>query len=51
MAVLTCHTEGCSNAEKPIEYEMTERNPDGTVTQIQYAVCGVCSQPITDIKR
>jgi hypothetical protein len=38
--VLTCHTDGCGNADVPITLSM----PEGCA-----AVCGACSQPITDI--
>ena len=39
-SVLTCHTDGCSNADQPISMSM----PEGGA-----AACGVCGQPITDI--
>lgn len=34
---VTCHTEGCDNAEIPIK-----------IMAAEHVVCGVCSQPITD---
>jgi hypothetical protein len=37
---LTCHTEGCGNADIPISLDM----PEGCA-----AMCGVCGQPITDV--
>lgn len=39
--VLTCHTDGCGNADAPIRLDV----PD-TVTSF---VCGVCGQPIDDV--
>lgn len=43
MRTVTCHTEGCDNAEHPIDMEFPD---DGTVM----AVCGVCGQTITDVR-
>lgn len=40
-ATLTCHTSDCVNAEIPIVVEMPE---DAS------AMCGACSQEITDIQ-
>jgi hypothetical protein len=37
---VTCHTEGCGNAEQPITFDIPE---GGAVA------CGVCGEPITDI--
>lgn len=51
MATVTCHTEACSNAEIPIEVDLTFTGPDGVTEQVTQVVCGVCSQPITDVKR
>lgn len=39
--LVTCHTEGCENAEIAIPVRLS--GPDALV------VCGPCSQPITDI--
>ena len=43
-AVVTCHTPGCSNAAVPITLVVPTDPPD------PFVVCGVCSQPITDIR-
>lgn len=51
MATLTCHTEGCANAEQALEYELTYRDEQNRVQQITDVECGVCHQPITDIVR
>ena len=52
MATVTCHTEGCANAETPIHLELTYRDDTTNVVhQITQVVCGVCGQPITDIQR
>jgi hypothetical protein len=40
-ADVTCHTDGCPNADIAIPVEI----PDGAVV-----ACGCCGQPITDIK-
>lgn len=45
MAVLTCHTEGCDNADVPIEYDLTD--PD--TGQQMPAYCGPCGNRIEDI--
>ena len=51
MATVTCHTEGCANADIPIHLDLTYRDETNMVRQITHVVCGVCSQPITDIQR
>jgi hypothetical protein len=48
----TCHTEACGNAEHPIDVgDLTayDANGDPDPTGTAYVVCGVCSQPITDV--
>ena len=45
--IVTCHTEGCGNADEPIDLgdpPVIEgvADPFGTV------ICGVCAQEITD---
>jgi hypothetical protein len=52
MAMVTCHTENCGNAGHAIDvgdlvaYDANgDVDPEGVVN----VVCGVCSQPITDI--
>lgn len=50
-SLVTCHTEGCANSGTPIPLGLTTIGPDGVVEQTTYVVCGVCSQPITDIHR
>lgn len=39
--VLTCHTEGCGNADEGISVDVPE--------DVGAYSCGVCGQPITDI--
>lgn len=49
----TCHTEGCANAEQPIEVVCDypdPDNPDAPLTTVGAVQCGVCGQPITDIQ-
>lgn len=41
--VATCHTDGCANAEVPIEVTVWPGFEDAPVS------CGVCRQPITDV--
>lgn len=50
MAVVICHTEGCANAETEIDLELDYVDEDGVSHTIDSVVCGVCSQPITDIQ-
>lgn len=40
--VVTCETDGCGNAGHAIPITAPADNP--------YVVCGVCSQPISNIK-
>jgi len=50
MATVTCHTEGCSNADQPIDLELTFTDPDtGETRRVDAVACGVCGQPITDV--
>jgi hypothetical protein len=49
MALVTCHTEGCGNAEHPIELNLTWVDADGETQHVDGVACGVCGQPITDI--
>ena len=49
MATVTCHTEDCGNAEIPIELNLTYEQ-DGEIVAVDGVACGVCGQPITDIK-
>jgi hypothetical protein len=41
--ILTCHTEGCENAEHPITFPNVDDD-------INTAFCGPCGQEITDKK-
>jgi hypothetical protein len=46
----TCHTDGCGNAEQPIEVgDLTYTDEDTGQTATASVACGVCGQPITDI--
>ena len=38
---LTCHVSGCGNSEIPIRMKYPE--------DVDALICGVCSQPITDV--
>lgn len=38
---LTCHSSGCTNSEVPIRMRYPE--------DVGVLICGVCSQPITDV--
>jgi hypothetical protein len=50
MAKVTCHTEGCGNADLAIDLDLTTHDDDGNPSGTADAVaCGVCGQPITDI--
>lgn len=51
MSTVTCHTEGCFNNGHAIERDLTVRDEQGVVRQVSNVQCGVCGQPITDIKR
>jgi len=50
MATVMCHTEGCGNADHPIEInlEYTDDETGDTLT-VDSVTCGVCGQTITDI--
>lgn len=50
MAVVTCHTEGCGNAEHPIDLDLTYQDEDGETQTVSAVSCGVCGQEITDIQ-
>lgn len=51
MATVTCHTEGCSNAEQPIELALEyEDEETGETRTVEGVYCGVCSQAITDVQ-
>lgn len=49
MTAVTCHTEGCLNAEIPIDLDLTWEDDEGETHNVDAVVCGVCGQPITDI--
>lgn len=49
-ASATCHTAGCGNADIPIPYTSTWTDEEtGETHTVDEVVCGVCSQPITDL--
>lgn len=51
MSVVTCHTEDCPCAEKPVELATTYPDPDtGETRTVDAVVCGACGQQITDIQ-
>ncbi len=45
---VTCHTDGCGNAEIPLLINAVVTGPDGQPIT-PGVTCGVCGQPITDI--
>lgn len=49
MSIVTCHTPGCGNAGIDIDMELTIEI-DGEPTVVDQVVCGVCNQPITDVR-
>lgn len=50
MATVTCHTDGCTNADTPIDLTLTYEDEEGETAYVSGVVCGVCSQQITDIQ-
>jgi YgiT-type zinc finger domain-containing protein len=48
MATVTCHTEGCENANVAIDVTTEWTDEDGETQHVDDVVCGVCGQPITD---
>jgi hypothetical protein len=56
MATATCRTDGCGNADQPIEVPDTvpEMDADGTMTIRPIGpgdvACGVCGQPVQDVQ-
>lgn len=51
MAILTCHTPGCANVDKPLELEITHLDDAGNQVEVDTVLCGPCGQSITDIQR
>lgn len=49
MSIVVCHTSGCTNADVPIDLDLTWTDDQGQQHSIDAVVCGVCTQPITDI--
>jgi hypothetical protein len=47
MTTVICHTDGCGNADIPIEFDFTGVPSDEMPTSFW---CGVCAQQITDIQ-
>lgn len=51
MAIVTCHTQGCGNADEPIDVPRPTDPETGETVSGEWDIeCGVCNQPITDIK-
>jgi hypothetical protein len=48
LTVVTCRTEGCSNADQPVELDLTWTDEDGVEHQVDAVHCGVCGQPIDE---
>lgn len=49
MAIVTCRTEGCGNADIGIDLDITMTDVVTGETVTIPAMCGVCGQRITDI--
>lgn len=49
MSTVTCHTPGCGNADIGLEMDL-DPEMDGVTFHIDRVICGVCGQPIEDIK-
>ena len=50
MRTAVCHTEGCTNADQPINLETDYLDPDtGETMTVGGVYCGVCQQQITDV--
>jgi hypothetical protein len=51
VATVTCRTEGCANADIPIDLTLTYVD-DGTgeTRTVDSVACGVCGQPIEDVR-
>lgn len=49
MATVTCHTAGCGNQDMALELDLTFTDDDGQPAMIEWVVCGVCGQQITDV--
>lgn len=50
MATATCHTDGCGNAEQPIDVgDLTYTDEETGEQRSSGVACGVCGQPITDV--
>lgn len=50
MATVTCRTEGCGNANIPLDLPLIWEDPDtGESMPLDAVMCGVCGQEITDI--
>lgn len=47
--IVTCHTAGCGNADKPIRMP-SGVEMDGVWSPMGSYSCGVCSQPIEDVR-
>jgi hypothetical protein len=48
---VTCHTEGCGNADAAIELELGYTDPmSGDFYPVDSVVCGVCGEQITDVE-
>lgn len=51
MSLVTCHTEGCRSAGKPVPMTLTYRDPDtDEIRTVDGVICGACGQQITDIE-
>jgi len=50
MSTVTCHTDGCANAEIAIDLPTTyEDEETGETRSVDAVICGVCGQPIEDV--
>lgn len=48
MAIVICHTEGCSKAEVPVE-AVVSWDDHGVTRYVDSVTCGACGQPIVTI--
>lgn len=46
----TCHTDGCANADIPLDLYLSWEDDDtGQTEYVSAVMCGVCGQEITDV--
>lgn len=51
LSLVTCHTDGCSSQDKPVELALTWFDQiTGEAHTVGSVLCGACCEPITDIQ-